>query len=318
MTEAANAPEPTPAAPTPATPAAAPPPTPEKGASPAPGAIDPATSSEPETPAYWAGDDWRERLAGKDEKEMARLNRVASIEALYKSYREQEKKLSSGMFKMTLPENAGDAEIAQYRKSWGIPEKPDGYGLEIPKIDGWEPGESDRADLIEFATAMHGVHAPPAAVKAATDWYFSKQLQIREQLLEAAQQATINNRATVKAEYGKDTEYNLRLADAELVNMLGEDKAKALTAIPLADGTLLGDNPDFVRYMVQSALANADDGVMATPELSTGGGSFEEQYKAALALADTDPKAYHSPEHQKKLQRLSALKMAREAKSRAA
>ncbi len=112
----------------------------------------------------------------------------------------------------------------------------------------------------------------------------------------------------MKAEFGKDYDRNVRLAKADLSSSVTAEKAEALVGITLADGTKLGDHPDFIRYVVAKALAGADEGALITSDVNAGGQSLDDAWKAAIDLKFTDPKAYHSDSHQKKLQGLAAAK----------
>ena len=119
-----------------------------------------AAAAAASEPVPWR-EDWREALAGKDEKELARLKRFASIENLHKSYREMEKRLSAARAVPTLPENATEEQVAEYRKAIGVPETPEGYGLKF--ADELKPTETDNELLNGFASHMHGRNQTPAA-----------------------------------------------------------------------------------------------------------------------------------------------------------
>lgn len=291
--------EPTPApVPTPAPPEPAPAPAPAKGNG-APEAPEPT----PEIAATWP-EDWRERLAGDDAKELARLKRFASPETFLTRTRGIENQMRAGLLKPVLAEKASEAEVGEYRKAHGIPAEAtmEGYGLKF--AEGLDPSESDKADASAFLAEMHKNHVPAGTVQKVWGTYLALQEKAAQQIHDAAQSLTVNNKAEIKAEMGRDTDRNLTLGNQFLVTHLGEEKAKMLTAIPLADGTLLGDHPNFVRLFVAAAMAGADDAALVTAE-GPAGGSIDEQYQKALALADTDPKAYHSEAHQAKLLRLA-------------
>jgi hypothetical protein len=275
------------------------------------------TTTATETQPTWR-DDWRDQLIAKlpadeREKEMKRLQRFQSPENVYKSMRELEKRVSSGMLKPTLAEGASEAEIAEYRKAYGIPDEPNAekYGITFPQ--GYEPNDADKADVSDFLADMHKDNVPPAVVQKVWNKYLGIREKAEAELYQAAQAATINYKAELKAEYGRDFDKNVRLGNQHLVQAVGEDQAKEFMAMTLADGTKLGDNPAFVRYIVSQALATADDTALATSEFGDAGKSVDDLYKAALDLKFTDSKRYHSPEHQAKLQKLAAAKAGKKA-----
>ena len=317
MSDAAPNPAPAPAPEPNANPAPSPSPAPDpalKGNNPAP---DPNPAPEPVVEPTWR-DDWREQLIAKlpeaeREKESKRLARFQSPENVYKSMRELERRVSTGMLKPTLAEGATEAEVAEYRKANGIPAEAtaDAYGLKFP--DGYKPSEADTADVTDFVAEMHKDNVPPALVQKVWGKNLAIKDKAEQQLYEAAQQQTINQKAELKAEYGRDFDRNVRLGNSHLVQAVGEETAKSFMALTLADGTKLGDNPAFVRYIVSQALATADDTSLATSEFGDNGKSVDDQYQEALKLKFTDPKRYSSAEHQSKLMKLAAAKANKKA-----
>jgi len=151
-------------------------------------------------PKLWP-DDWRERWASNDEKELSRLRRFKSPDNVYRSLRSMESKLSSGFYQPVIGEGATDQEVAEYRQSHGIPEEPsaEGYGVNWP--EGYEPSEADKADLGAFLEQMHGSHMPASTVQKVWQSYIALQANAAEELQVAAQQKTEEYRAQVRARY---------------------------------------------------------------------------------------------------------------------
>lgn len=264
-----------------------------------------ASTKEVATP--WP-DDWRERLAGDDPQQLSRLRRYASPENYLTRTRGIENQIRTGMLKPVLTDKATEPEIAEYRKAHGIPAEPtiEGYGLKFP--DTVQLSDADKADLGAFLGDMHKAHAPAVLVQAAVSSYLAAQEKATQQLHDAAQRLTVDHKAEIRAEMGRDYDRNMSLGNSFISKHLGPEKATALAAMPLSDGTLLGDHPDFVRLYTAAALASADDAALVNADGGTGAGSIEEQYQKALALGDTDLKAYHSKEHQEKLIRLASAR----------
>lgn len=313
----AQAPAPPPQAPDPGPQAPADP----TALSPADGAgngAEQAAGADPAVEPDWR-DDWRERIVAKlpaaeRDKELHRLRRFASPENLYRSTRELERKISSGVLKPALGEDATPEEVSAFRKAWGVPETPDDYGLTFP--EGIEATEADKAELAEFAQVAHAHNAPPAMVKGMVEKYFAMQERANQQMYEAAQEMTLNRKAEVMAEMGRDFNRNVRLAKADLVSVMGSpEKAEALVSLTLADGTKLADHPDFIRYAVGSALRSADDEALVTSDLSTSGKSLQDAWNASLDMQATDPEKFHSEEHQARHKRLAAAIAAQRSKA---
>lgn len=291
-------------------------------------APDPALTGTADAPAdeaadqvekgYWP-DDWRTRLAGKDEKLKARLDRFASPDNVFKSWLEADQKIRSGTFKQAaLPENATEKEIADFRKAHGIPDAPDGYREHIAIPAEVTLTDADKADIDDFMAFAHANNLPPSAVKVAADWYFDSRMKAENALYESAQKLTSDRRVEIRAEYGKDYKANIGLANAFISQHIGE-KGGDLTGLTLVDGTKLGDHPEFIRLIVNAARASAGDDVIVAAEFEKGGKSIDEEYDALMRLSlSSDPadrRKWNSDEVQDRLLRLAG---ARAAKNRAA
>lgn len=275
------------------------------------GASEPAggAAADDKGAAQWP-DDWRDRIVAKApaadrEKLSARLKRFASPDNVLRSLLELERKVSSSGLKATLPDNPTEDDLKAYREANGIPETPEGYDLAFP--DTIETTDADKAALAEFTKHMHGANVPPAAAKAAFEFYTAQREKEAQAFGAAAHEATVNARAELKAEFGKDFGRNINVAKNFVGQFMDADTAEGLFSTTLADGTRLGDNPAFVRLLVNAGLATAGDDTLVAAEYGAApGGSVEEQYKAALDLMKTDAKAYWSPEHQAKIEKLAA------------
>ncbi|MFK7944566.1 MAG: hypothetical protein AB8B85_16855, partial [Paracoccaceae bacterium] len=123
-------------------------------------------------PADWP-EDWRTKLAGDDEKLQKRLDRMSSPADVLKSWRALEQKQSTGEMKATLPENATDEQVAEYREANGIPAEPKGYLDKLP--DGLVIGENDEEIVNGFLDKAHGMNADPEFVGQAIDWFYGEQ-----------------------------------------------------------------------------------------------------------------------------------------------
>lgn len=214
-------------------------------------------------PATWP-DNWRETLAGSDEKELARLKRFSSIENVYKSYRQAEKRLSERSAAPTLPENATEEQVAEYRKAIGVPETPDGYGLKFSEE--LKPTEADNEILGGFLADMHRQHMPPAAAKAAFEWYQAQVGRMREEQAAAQQRRGHANQVTLRKEMGADYVRNLGLADEFLAGYPGLAKLVSPTS-----------EIDVLRDVVKLARASADEEALYGGDGHGGGKSLDDK-----------------------------------------
>jgi len=254
----------------------------------------------------WYGDDWRDKLAGGDEKFKKALDRYGSLEAYAKAGWELRRQRDAGVLKSTMPEDPTPEEIAAYRKQNGLPDTADGYEITPPSEI--ELNDADKAQIGRFKELFHANNVSPPVAKALSDAFFADRLQAEMELRDAAQEATINRRAEIRGEYGKDYQRNIQLAKTWADNLIGKEVRNRLADTVLSDGTRLGDLPDFNRFLVQGALNGMPANQVAEAEFGGGGKSLEAQYKEALDLKFTDPVAYAKPEHQAKLMGLARAK----------
>ena len=194
---------------------------------------------DPAVTATWP-EDWRQRIAGKDEAAQARLNRFASPENVFKSYMALDQRLRSGELKAALPKDADEATLVEWRKGNGIPEKPEGYLEKLP--DGLIVSEGDKALVNDFLAAAHGLNAPPEMVGKFIDWYYQTDDRLKAE--QATKDAEFRRSADdeLRADWGNEYRGNL----TAVANFLGEYKDLFLGG-RLADGTPIGNHPGVLK-----------------------------------------------------------------------
>ena len=210
-------------------------------------------------PADWP-EDWRGKLAGDDEKLAKRLERFKSPVDVWKSFLNAEQKISTGQMKPTLPENATEEDIAAYRKEIGVPEKPEGYLESLP--DGLVIGDADKEMANSFIEKAHAANMPPEAVGAALNWYYERQEAETAQMAEEDRGFRATAEDDLRAEWGND----FRPIQNSVKNFLNttpvvgqDDNGKDITLGDMLrgsrspDGRLLGDNPEFLRWVADLA-----------------------------------------------------------------
>lgn len=211
-------------------------------------------AGEKEVAPDWAAD-WREKMAGGDEKELKRLQRFKSPVDVYKSARELEKKMSSGDIKAKLAVDATPEQITAWRKENGIPEKPEGYLEKLPS--GLVIGDEDKPMLESFLADVHGENAPPAVVAKALDWYYRQQEEV---IAAQAQEDNNYNQKSVdllRAEWGAEYRGNINSIRSFLDQAPATDDGTPLKDLlmgaRLSDGTMLGNNPAALKWLATLA-----------------------------------------------------------------
>ncbi len=212
----------------------------------------------PAAPATWP-DDWRDLMAkevgGEDKKavaqELKRLQRFASPMAVWGSQRELETKLT-GLVRVPGPK-ASEDDVAAYRKALGVPETVDGYFEKLNLGKGKVLGEADKPVAESFATALHAENATPGQVSKAIGWWLDYQ------------QAAEDQRQENDGTFQKQTEIDLRKEwgaqykpTSAAIKTLYDDLPPQVRDIidggRSATGNLLGNDPDFMRWLGSLAL----------------------------------------------------------------
>jgi hypothetical protein len=282
---------------------------------------DTTVAAATETPPAWRGD-WREALAGDNAAFLTQLKRFASPENVGKSFWEKDTMIRSGQYRQTLPDAPTEDEIAAYRTQHGIPQTPDEYALAWPET--FKPSDNDTATLAEFRQAMHGVHAPPAIVKAAFDFWSAGTERAAQAQHDRLRNAEIETRAALRKEYGRDFDRFVgadggpSLANEFLAEFAGAD-GPAMMGWKLADGTTLGSHPEFVRFAVRGGLATASADRIVASETQTGGKSLDDQYKEMItvngSMKPEDKAKAKDPAFQAQLTKLAEMRVQRDERA---
>lgn len=254
-------------------------------------------------------EDWREKWAGKDDKLLARLKRFASPDNVFKSYLDIERKVRGGQYQPALPDGAAPEEIAAYRKQAGIPEAPDGY--KIGFAEGAQVPESAKAQLDAWRQHMHNANTPPQYVEAAWEGYRAVQEAEAQRRYEAAQEKLVETKSLLRSEWGRDYDTNNTRAN-NLIADYGGDAAGDMMKWVLLDGTPLGAHPEFVKMMVNIALATGGDDY-SRQESVMGGKTLDDDLEEQRELRRTNLREYDKPENETKRTKIYAELAKRDA-----
>ncbi len=227
---------------------------PSQDGSPQPPAATAADAPQAEKPVIpdWP-DDWREKLAGGDEKALKRLGRFASPAGIFKSFRELESKFSRGDFAPKapeLPENATPEQIEAYRKATGVP--VDGkYDTALGEGFNW--ADSDQAVLEDFQKAAHEMNMPQGEFKKAIAWYADYQQRQIDAVAERDDSTWAQTEDSLRKEYGQEYRLNENLLKSFLTANWPEEVVNEFASSRGASGTKLLANPDFIRGLITVA-----------------------------------------------------------------
>jgi len=200
-------------------------------------------------PADWP-DDWREKMAGGDEKLLGRLKRFTQPGNVLKSWLAAETKLSSGDLKRALPDNASAEELSTWRKENGIPDAPDGYKIELP--NGIVIGEADKPLVEAFTAHVHAKNWSPAQVNQAMEWYFQQQDTVRAETERADQAFHAESIRVLGQDWGNEFTPNVN-AIKNLTSNWSPEARDRLLGGRTSDGRLIGNDPAILKELAQMA-----------------------------------------------------------------
>ena len=250
----------------------------------------PKGDEEPKPVAATWPENWRELMAGDDKKELARLQRMNSPLDVKNSWRAMEARLSSGELKRALPNNATPEEVKAYRESNGIPDKPEGYDVNLGNGFVW--GEADKPLLDDFTKHAHESNIPNDVVKSVLGWFTQQQQQEADKVQVRDQNESVLGSEALRAEWGAQFKGNLAAArnmfeGQSVATPDGKDRAPlwdVLMSARAQDGRLLGNIPDLVKW---AAGVSREMNPFATIVPDSPGGSPIKTAEARFAELNT-------------------------------
>lgn len=261
-------------------------------------------------------DDWRAEYAGDN---TALLNEMSKTTDIKDYINTTHSRLAEAQTQLRnrdensikiLGEDAGDDERAAFNEKLGIPKEAGEYKIDVEPPQGLEVSDADKAMLERVTSKLFesgGFAATPATINAAHAVYYDAMQEAAAQAEVAAIQAQEATVKELKSEWGTDYKNNMRLAQEAMKEFGSIEDAQEFMGIQLADGSLLGDNAQFLRTFARFARTKAEDPLFAQvlENADTSVASLEDKIDGIMKLyRSTDPKdreKYNSPETQKEL-----------------
>lgn len=204
--------------------------------------------------AAWT-DNWRERIAetiaGEKEgdafdKELKRLQRFQSPDQVYNSFREIEKKISSGEYRRPLPKDADEKTIEKYRKDNNIPTDWNGYYDSMKDINLSEESKPILDDLLE--TVVHPNNLPPEVAKEMAQWMVDIDKARQETMAEEDKKAAQETEDTLREEFGKEYRPNINMVN-NMLNRMPEAMREDFQNARFPDGRAIFNSPEVIKFL---------------------------------------------------------------------
>lgn len=268
----------------------------------------PATppAAPPAEPAKIWPDDWRQKMAehagAGDAKavarELKRLERLNDPTAVYGMYREMEGKFSQGGLVKIPGKDASEEDIKAFQKAIGVPESPKEYVENLKLPDGLTLGEQDKQIATDFAQAMHKAGAPQSIMDQAYSWYLKNEEARAAEIDRQDDENKAQSLRQLKEEWGPAFQRNTNAISSLFAYAPGgadmqNDGAlfNRLLGGRMADGRIIGDDPDMVKFLV--AIAKEVNPVATVVESADGSGkSIDDEIADIEKLMRTDRRSY--------------------------
>jgi len=209
-----------------------------------------AGTGEGEGEGTWYGDDWRQQIAGDDEKQLTQLGRYKTPADVWNKARALEQRITSGELKDTspFPGEGTDEEKSAWRGANGVPESFDKYEL-TQDLD-----DDGKAILEGFLQHAHANNYDTDLVNGMVDYFISKYDTDTNASGEADAGRKAANEDALRAEWGPDFRGHMNRIDG-LLDMVGEGKGTEVLEARMADGTMLRDSPEAMNFLLEAALS---------------------------------------------------------------
>ena len=289
-----------------------------------------AAGSESASPADAAGsnpwgDKWRENIitgvpADQREKAQNYLKTRSSPYDILRSGMAADQKISELQanrgVKIPTGKNDDPKEVEAYRKARGVPESFEKYDLPVPQEVG-SLSDFEKELQTDFLKQAHAQHWNQKDIDLARNTWFTAQRMLKaEEYKQVAAQSQANVDA-LRVEMGSDYRPNIELVNRMFsqemarVGVESPDERRAALSIRLADGSLLGEKPWFVKMMTNIARERADAGAFVDGE-TVDGGDVDGRINKIMGLMHTNPKEYERM--QPELDKLIAVQNRRKGK----
>jgi len=195
-------------------------------------------------------DNWRNQLAGGDEKRAGQLERVLDMNTLVDNYFNAQDKIRSGEISNGLPENPTDEQVADWRAANGVPEAADKYELTL--TEGLSMDASDKRVMDHVYTVAHEHNVSSTALSAITSAMLTgNNSEAQAALTEDGVDMQTGERQ-LRDTWGQDYETNVNMVKS-LTAQLPESMSAAFEGARMADGKKLFSSPEFMVFMADTA-----------------------------------------------------------------
>ncbi len=213
-------------------------------------------------------EDWRSKLANGDEKLAKRLERFSDPSKVLTSWLAAEQKISSGEYKKGLDENASEEQVAEWRKSNGIPETPDDYALP----EDYEWSDTDQEMFGRIFEHMHEKNATQDHVTAVAEGYLELVNEMQQQRSEQDKQWLQDQEDVLRSRLGDEYRSQVNLYKRALEDPDGpipQNIAQKLLTARWEDGSRAINDADMAQFVIELGLNHYGEGSLISGDAKT-------------------------------------------------
>ena len=234
--------------------------------------------------------DWRNQIAGKDEKSLKQLERYATPADVWTKARSLESQITDGTLKreVPFPDEGSDDDKAKWRTDHGLPASFDKYELER-KID-----DAEKTSIDGFLEWAYGKNMTPTQVNSMVDYFYTKRDLDMDTGDASDKESLTKTEDALRVEWGGEYRAHMNRIEALVGLVPGENKEEFLNA-RMPDGTQLRGNPEVMKFLLSAALAISP----ATIVPPAGGdvmSAIEDEITAIKEVMKKDRKKYNDDE----------------------
>lgn len=237
--------------------------------------------------AKWP-EDWREQIAGADDKTLKRLQRYNAPSDALKALTALQAKISAGEMRSRLAKDAKPEDIQKWREENGIPEAPDKYDIEQPK-------GIEKTAFEKFLKASHDTNATPEQVKAMTEFWVNERAEAAKTVQAEDVRFANEQRDTLTAEWGKEYDTNIARVQAVL-GLFPDEVRQLLVGARLADGRPLSAHAGVLKAFAQISREIDPAGTLTSFGTESQQGNVDSRIEQIEKVIKTNRSQYNNDE----------------------
>jgi len=173
--------------------------------------------------------------------------------------------------------DAGEAEVAAYRKKIGVPETAEGYDIKMPEDR--EPNEIEAAFNTKIAEVSHAANISTAQLALLNEAFNDHNLALEQMMVDQDTKNAGDASEALHAKWGKDYDDNVELASRAMKHHMSPEGHENWRHQENKIGTLVADLPDVLEAWASVGAAMKAGGLESI--MSDG-----ERSQAADQIAD--------------------------------